>query len=168
MTIARLVIVLPRRVCGEGITKQAARHPWAWLLQRVFAVDIMTCPRCRGAMRWGASFYGQLGLGNTDDIGDNELPSSQPAIMLGATPVVEVATGSITPVFATTTGASVAGAGMSTASSATATPTTSAIMSSRSPSAPSASAAPSMSWRWATSHRGEVLGERLGQRLRVE
>ena len=35
----------------EGITKQGARHPWAWLLQRVFAVDIMTCPRCRGAMR---------------------------------------------------------------------------------------------------------------------
>jgi hypothetical protein len=35
----------------EVITKQPARHPWAWLLQRVFAVDIMTCPRCRGAMR---------------------------------------------------------------------------------------------------------------------
>src|SRR5690606_12176347 len=27
------------------------RHPWAWLLQRVFAVDVMTCPRCRGAMK---------------------------------------------------------------------------------------------------------------------
>jgi hypothetical protein len=35
----------------EVIAKQPARHPWAWLLQRVFAVDIMTCPRCRGAMR---------------------------------------------------------------------------------------------------------------------
>jgi hypothetical protein len=35
----------------EGIAKQPTRHPWAWLLQRVFAVDIMTCPRCRGAMR---------------------------------------------------------------------------------------------------------------------
>jgi hypothetical protein len=35
----------------EVLTKQPARHPWAWLLQRVFAVDIMTCPRCRGAMR---------------------------------------------------------------------------------------------------------------------
>lgn len=35
----------------EGIAKPPARHPWAWLLQRVFAVDVMTCPRCRGAMR---------------------------------------------------------------------------------------------------------------------
>ena len=35
----------------EGIAKTPARHPWAWLLQRVFAVDFMTCPRCRGAMR---------------------------------------------------------------------------------------------------------------------
>ncbi|PRQ02039.1 hypothetical protein [Enhygromyxa salina] len=35
----------------EGLAKQPSRHPWAWLLSRVFAVDIMTCPRCRGAMR---------------------------------------------------------------------------------------------------------------------
>ncbi|MFT5357554.1 MAG: hypothetical protein ACI9KE_004791 [Polyangiales bacterium] len=28
-----------------------SRHPWAWLLRRVFAVDIMTCPRCQSAMR---------------------------------------------------------------------------------------------------------------------
>ena len=28
-----------------------SRHPWAWLLRRVFAVDIMTCPQCQGAMR---------------------------------------------------------------------------------------------------------------------
>ena len=28
-----------------------SRHPWPWLLQRVFAVDILTCPRCQGAMR---------------------------------------------------------------------------------------------------------------------
>jgi hypothetical protein len=35
----------------EVTTKHPTRHPWAWLLQRVFAVDIMTCPRCRGAMR---------------------------------------------------------------------------------------------------------------------
>ncbi|MFT5355068.1 MAG: hypothetical protein ACI9KE_002284 [Polyangiales bacterium] len=28
-----------------------SRHPWAWLLRRVFAVDIMTCPKCQGAMR---------------------------------------------------------------------------------------------------------------------
>ncbi len=35
----------------EVIAKQPARRPWAWLLSRVFAVDVMTCPRCRGAMR---------------------------------------------------------------------------------------------------------------------
>ena len=28
-----------------------SRHPWAWLLQRVFAVDVMSCPRCEGAMK---------------------------------------------------------------------------------------------------------------------
>ena len=28
-----------------------SRHPWAWLLRRVFAIDIMTCPKCQGAMR---------------------------------------------------------------------------------------------------------------------
>jgi hypothetical protein len=28
-----------------------SRHPWAWLLRRVFAVDIMTCPKCQSAMR---------------------------------------------------------------------------------------------------------------------
>jgi hypothetical protein len=28
-----------------------SRHPWAWLLRRVFAIDIMTCTKCKGAMR---------------------------------------------------------------------------------------------------------------------
>jgi hypothetical protein len=28
-----------------------SRHPWAYLLRRVFAIDIMTCPKCQGAMR---------------------------------------------------------------------------------------------------------------------
>ncbi len=28
-----------------------SRHRWAWLLQRVFAVDVMTCPDCEGAMK---------------------------------------------------------------------------------------------------------------------
>jgi len=27
------------------------RHPWAWLLRRVFAADIVRCPRCDGRMR---------------------------------------------------------------------------------------------------------------------
>ena len=36
---------------SPGAAKPSNRHPWAWLLQRVFAVDVMTCPRCRGAMK---------------------------------------------------------------------------------------------------------------------
>ncbi len=28
-----------------------SRHPWAWLLQRVFAIDVEICPQCEGAMR---------------------------------------------------------------------------------------------------------------------
>ena len=27
------------------------RHPWAWLLRRVFAVDVETCARCGGGMK---------------------------------------------------------------------------------------------------------------------
>ena len=28
-----------------------SQHPWAYLLRRVFAVDVMVCPRCRGPMK---------------------------------------------------------------------------------------------------------------------
>ncbi|KIG16979.1 hypothetical protein DB30_03963 [Enhygromyxa salina] len=35
----------------EPGTKPPSRHPWAWLLSRVFAVDIMVCSRCRGSMK---------------------------------------------------------------------------------------------------------------------
>ena len=31
-----------------GSTCELGLTSWAWLLQRVFAVDVMTCPRCRG------------------------------------------------------------------------------------------------------------------------
>jgi hypothetical protein len=30
---------------------RSGRHPWAWLLRRVFKVDVTVCPRCRGHMR---------------------------------------------------------------------------------------------------------------------
>jgi len=30
---------------------EPSRHPWSWLLKRVFAVDIMVCSRCGGALR---------------------------------------------------------------------------------------------------------------------
>ncbi|MCA9528642.1 MAG: transposase, partial [Myxococcales bacterium] len=28
-----------------------SRHPWAWLLRRVFAVEVLTCPRCQSRLR---------------------------------------------------------------------------------------------------------------------
>ena len=45
-----------RRFDGETIepetaVKRSSRHPWAWLLRRVFAVDVTVCPRCRGPMK---------------------------------------------------------------------------------------------------------------------
>jgi hypothetical protein len=48
------------------------RHPWAWLLKRVFAVDVTACPRCGGKMRLvevaqderaARRVLGELGLG---------------------------------------------------------------------------------------------------------
>ena len=41
---------------------------------------------------WGDNMYGQLGYGNTDDVGDNELPANMPFVNVGA-PVAQVATG---------------------------------------------------------------------------
>jgi hypothetical protein len=38
---------------GEGCPRRPdrpARHPWAWLLRRVFAADVESCPRCDGRM----------------------------------------------------------------------------------------------------------------------
>ena len=32
--------------------RPAARKPWAWLLRHVFSIDVTTCPRCEGPMRW--------------------------------------------------------------------------------------------------------------------
>ena len=31
--------------------KKATRHPWAWLLRRVFAVDVLVCVHCAGKLR---------------------------------------------------------------------------------------------------------------------
>ncbi|NVB42009.1 hypothetical protein G6O69_29555 [Pseudenhygromyxa sp. WMMC2535] len=44
-------------------------------------------------MCWGYNYYGQLGLGHTNYIGDNELPSSQPIVSLPDT-VEQLALGS--------------------------------------------------------------------------
>ena len=32
-------------------TAEPSRHPWAYLLQRVFAVDVLKCERCGGRLR---------------------------------------------------------------------------------------------------------------------
>jgi alpha-tubulin suppressor-like RCC1 family protein len=46
-----------------------------------------------GAVRcWGAGWYGQLGYGNTESIGDSELPEGAGEVVVGG-PVVELATG---------------------------------------------------------------------------
>ena len=35
----------------EDKTAEPSRHPWAWLLRRVFAIEILGCARCGGALR---------------------------------------------------------------------------------------------------------------------
>ena len=34
--------------CAE---KKPTRHPWAWLLKRVFAVEVLVCVHCAGKLR---------------------------------------------------------------------------------------------------------------------
>ncbi len=55
----------------------------------VVAGDYHTCARLStGAVRcWGSASVGQLGTGNTNKIGDNELPSSIAAVSLGGTAI---------------------------------------------------------------------------------
>ena len=36
---------------AEPTTARAGRHPWAWLLKRVFQADLSTCPKCHSRMR---------------------------------------------------------------------------------------------------------------------
>ena len=35
----------------QPASKPASRHPWAWLLARLFAAEVMVCQTCRGPMR---------------------------------------------------------------------------------------------------------------------
>ena len=32
-------------------TAELSRYPWSWLLQRVFAVDVLKCEKCDGRLR---------------------------------------------------------------------------------------------------------------------
>jgi hypothetical protein len=36
---------------GAKKTAEPSRHPWPWLLQRVFAVDVLKCEKCGGRLR---------------------------------------------------------------------------------------------------------------------
>ncbi len=36
---------------SASTSERVSRHPWAWLLARVFAADVTVCPRCAGRMR---------------------------------------------------------------------------------------------------------------------
>ncbi len=56
--------------------------------------DFHTCvATASGTVRcWGSNFAGQLGYGNTDNIGDNELPKSAGDVAVGGT-VVQIAAG---------------------------------------------------------------------------
>jgi cysteine-rich repeat protein len=65
---------------GEDVVQLATSHHTCALLER-------------GAVRcWGASQYGQLGYGNTNDIGDNETPATAGDVDVGGR-VVQLAAG---------------------------------------------------------------------------
>lgn len=36
---------------AEPAPRRASRHPWAWLLRRVFGAELEECARCGGRMR---------------------------------------------------------------------------------------------------------------------
>lgn len=48
---AALQLALGPELPDDVESKPASRHPWAWLLHRVFAADVITCQSCRGDMR---------------------------------------------------------------------------------------------------------------------
>jgi hypothetical protein len=57
---------------ADGDAPRPSRHPWPWLLKRVFAADVTTCARCGGKMKVVqiatspdviARALGELGLG---------------------------------------------------------------------------------------------------------
>ncbi|MFT5432455.1 MAG: hypothetical protein ACI9OJ_003154 [Myxococcota bacterium] len=47
----RAAALVRAHASASASASAASRHPWAWLLRRVFAVDIMTCSHRQGAMR---------------------------------------------------------------------------------------------------------------------
>ena len=44
---------MPRELFSQEKSKEvrASRHPWAWLLKRVFAVEVLVCVHCAGKLR---------------------------------------------------------------------------------------------------------------------
>jgi hypothetical protein len=41
-----------QRQLFEDEPAKPKRHPWAWLLKKVFLVDVTECPDCGGRMKW--------------------------------------------------------------------------------------------------------------------
>ena len=42
---------MAQRFEEKGPEKKPTRHPWAWLLKRVFAVEVLVCVHCAGKLR---------------------------------------------------------------------------------------------------------------------
>ena len=76
----------------EPARVRPSRHPWAWLLKRVFAVDVTECVRCGGKMRVleiaaderaARRVLGQLGLGPRAPPVPRPAPPGQLTLALG-------------------------------------------------------------------------------------
>ena len=46
-------VAMQRELFSQEKSKEvrASRHPWAWLLKRVFAVEVLVCVHCAGKLR---------------------------------------------------------------------------------------------------------------------
>ena len=64
-------------------TAEPSRHPWSWLLKRVFAVDILVCARCGGALR--IVKIATRPDGHARALGEQRLPRGPPAAELAVT-----------------------------------------------------------------------------------
>jgi len=46
-----LTVLLDSQPANDSPSSKPARHPWAQLLKRTFAVDVLVCPKCSGKMK---------------------------------------------------------------------------------------------------------------------
>ena len=80
-----------RRACASAGSSRAAscgRHPWAELLRRVFAVDVLRCPRCGGRRAVLAAIHeGQVVRAILASLG---LPTAAPVVHTARGPPEEL------------------------------------------------------------------------------